>query len=430
MKFKILSSGLRALRKSNESVREGVKFGIIAGMLAFFIAAGTHAAFVEGHAYKHGASDHAGITVELEPLPPVPAAGAAGLFLLLAGWGFYFFRKRNQKAMIMAVMFFGCGAGAIVYAVTTHTAITNSLGEYEFDGVEPGNYSLDASAAGYYPEHIASVSIQDGVNALTDITLYPIETPTPTLTATMEPTETPTSAPTETPTVTPTDSPTATPCLSCLEYKLNDPGAGDGIYLIDPDGPFGNPPIEVYCEMTFEGGGWLAVYNITQSELPENDEGAARMHSSLIVNENMEAPVMPGDDCTAIHTLNIPLNNYHEVIYGWAPAEESDVTRWGEYDQPTGLTGECYIDGYCGANELIANMHLQPQDTDLDVYTGNNPSYPHVGIGWTGQQILWGYDRNNTIYGHYCNWNKTTCCLAGNTPEIQNPGWRYVIYIR
>lgn len=42
-------------------------------------------------------------------------------------------------------------------------------------------------------------------------------------------------------------------CQSCQEILDNDPGATDGIYEIDPDG---TGPIEVYCNMTTDGGGW------------------------------------------------------------------------------------------------------------------------------------------------------------------------------
>ena len=35
----------------------------------------------------------------------------------------------------------------------------------------------------------------------------------------------------------------------------------NGVYIIDPDGPGGNTPLPVYCNMTSEGGGWMLIVN-------------------------------------------------------------------------------------------------------------------------------------------------------------------------
>ncbi|XP_077989416.1 uncharacterized protein LOC144443747 [Glandiceps talaboti] len=98
----------------------------------------------------------------------------------------------------------------------------------------------------------------------------------------------------------------------------------------------------------------------------------------------------------------------------------------------TGLQGECYIDGFCGDNQPMAIMKSSVTNSQRSYKTGSDPNYPHVGIGWTGQQIVWGYDNNASPNGHWANWVDTECCLTANDGQITQAGqnWRYAILIR
>ncbi|MCA9693083.1 MAG: hypothetical protein KC636_26035, partial [Myxococcales bacterium] len=214
-------------------------------------------------------------------------------------------------------------------------------------------------------------------------------------------------------------------CQDLLDFGVNK----DGTYTIDPDGPddqFG--PVDVFCDMTFAGGGWLAIYNMM--EKPGNNAAAAEMYASITAYAPTQ-PVLPDSTSLAIYSQGLPLADYHEVVWGWAKSSVDDVSRYGLLTDMNGLGGTCYVASYCGNNVTIGTIHAFPEDLSKPYQTGNQPNYPHVGIGFSGQVIVWGYDNNNTSYGHWGNWlTNKACCTAGNTDEVTVPGWRYTIYIR
>ena len=59
---------------------------------------------------------------------------------------------------------------------------------------------------------------------------------------------------------------------SCLHVLMAGGSTGDGVYTIDPDGAGGNPPVDVYCDMTSDGGGWTLVGSTLDGTF--NDEAA------------------------------------------------------------------------------------------------------------------------------------------------------------
>ena len=217
---------------------------------------------------------------------------------------------------------------------------------------------------------------------------------------------------------------------SCKE--LSDGGATeDGIYWLDPDGVgTGQPAFQGWCEMTFKGGGWLAVYNMEAR--PNADTSAAAAMFSSLTKREAAGLAGPTTTTTGVLTNGLDLSSYTEVVYGWAPSASAEVDHYGTYTRDGGLADECYLTKTCANGGAVANFTIFPSGNERQMFTGNNPSYPHVGLGYSGQIILWGYDLNNSSFGNWANWyDLNACCNVGNDSDVQdNNAWHYVIYVR
>jgi hypothetical protein len=54
---------------------------------------------------------------------------------------------------------------------------------------------------------------------------------------------------------------------SCKTLHAADPAMPSGTYMVDPDGPGGDPPFAAYCDMAIQGGGWTVVFYPTGENL-------------------------------------------------------------------------------------------------------------------------------------------------------------------
>jgi hypothetical protein len=67
---------------------------------------------------------------------------------------------------------------------------------------------------------------------------------------------------------------------NCLAIKTANPSAANGTYSVDPDGAGAMPSMNVYCDMTTDGGGWtLVVRALTANTLHTNTAAVGALTS-------------------------------------------------------------------------------------------------------------------------------------------------------
>ena len=102
----------------------------------------------------------------------------------------------------------------------------------------------------------------------------------------------------------------ANPASSCQEIYATGQNIS-GVYWINPD-PSVYRPLRVFCEMQFNGGGWIRVYNMMA--MPAGAQSAQKMYDAITRNSPVKV-VLSNETTHAIHTKGLRLELYREVVY-------------------------------------------------------------------------------------------------------------------
>jgi hypothetical protein len=173
--------------------------------------------------------------------------------------------------------------------------------------------------------------------------------------------------------------------LDCASIKAADPMAADGTFLIDPDGEGGMGAFMVWCDMSFDGGGWtalplqftdVALWSITRSGQSCTSGPTLGRNGSLLSFQNASAadwgylsmkfvpPIQVRQvwfhDLT--HSTATACNNM-DLLYTVTPASTNDQTAESWYfagDDPKVPVGYVFAGG-CASPRYMAAGGMPPE---------------------------------------------------------------------
>lgn len=146
---------------------------------------------------------------------------------------------------------------------------------------------------------------------------------------------------------------------SCAELHSKDAKAPSDVYLIDPDGPGGEPAFQTYCDMTSDGGGWTL--------LVRADGGAQtfKYDAALWTDNKVHNAGQAGTDTAEVKTLAAVTMPFTTLRIG---LKTGNTASWATISQAstslTKLLSGGAVSTSLGRNAwkaLVPNGSAQPQ---------------------------------------------------------------------